>query len=70
MALPRPPHQGGQGVRRQICPKLQVKHVPDLLNGRDPTFNRLIASINTEQHNHKRSVFECVAIDAGYKIKF
>jgi hypothetical protein len=54
----------------KICPKLQVKHVPDLLNGTDPTFNHLIASINTEHQNHKRSVLECFAIDAGYKIKF
>jgi hypothetical protein len=54
----------------KICPKMQAKVVPDRLNGADTTFNRLIANINTELQNHKRSVLECFAIDAGYKIKF
>ncbi len=48
------------------CPGLEVKEVADKLNGTDPVYNRLIANINTELKNHKRSVLECFAIDAGY----
>jgi hypothetical protein len=40
----------------KICPKMQAKVVPDRLNGADTTFNRLIANIDTELQNHKRSV--------------
>ena len=54
----------------KICPGLEVKEVADKLNDEDPVYNRLIAKINTELRNHKRSVLECFAIDAGYKIIF
>ena len=54
----------------KICPGLKIKKVADKLNGADPVYNRLIANINTELTNHKRSVLECFAIDAGYKIIF
>jgi hypothetical protein len=54
----------------KICAMFVPKAVPDRLNGSDDTFHRLIANINTELGNHKRSVLECFAIDAGYKIKF
>ncbi len=49
---------------------LVPKAAPDRLNGSDDTFNNIIANINTKLINHKRSVLECFAIDAGYKTKF
>jgi len=54
----------------KVFPKLEGGGVSDMLNGADPAFNRLIANINTELKNQKRSVLENFAIDAGYKIIF
>ncbi len=54
----------------KICAMLVPKAAPDRLNVSDDTFHRLIANINKEMMNHKRSVLECFAIDAGYKIIF
>ena len=48
---------------------LVPKAAPDRLNGSDDTFNNLVANNNTKLMNHKRSVLEFFAIDAGYKIK-
>jgi hypothetical protein len=50
---------------------MEIKDVPDKLKGADPAYNRLIANINTELKNHKRSaVHGCFAIYAGYLIVF
>ena len=49
---------------------MEVKEIAHKLNGADPVYNRPIANINTELKNPTRSLLECFAIDACYKIIF